>query len=300
MIRIGLVLFITLFALTLTHAVAAQKRQPGVSYADWREARNLFNQGHLAYSRGDYEEAIVKWEKSRQLSKEPLIHESIANAYERLGDAPRALENLEIWRKHAPKQEHRALDQRLERLRDRVAKEEEEARERKLEEERQRKVEEERRRREQAEARRRRIEEQHERLVAEDRSQIIGWSVVGVGGAAVIAGVALDVAAAGQRPNEAEVCTAQTGQLLCRADVQSEIETSNAMAIAGDALWIGGAAVAATGVVLLFALAPPSLEEMALEEMALEEMALEDTEGDAYAVPLVGPSLVGIGISGQF
>ncbi len=93
-----------------------------------REAKRLFNQAHLAYRRGDYEEAVVKWEQSFELSKEPLIFESIANAYERLGDPRQALEYLQRWRKKAPRREHKSLDSRIENLESRITRLEEEER----------------------------------------------------------------------------------------------------------------------------------------------------------------------------
>ena len=98
---------------------AAQKAN--ITQKERREAKRLFNKAHLAYRRGDYEEAILKWEQSFELSGEPLIYLSIANAYERLGDAERALDYLKRWRKKAPRREHEELDGRIESLEARVA-----------------------------------------------------------------------------------------------------------------------------------------------------------------------------------
>ena len=53
-----LAVLLALSVVTIAADVSAQRRRPGVSYADWRKARTLWNQAHLAYRRGDYEEAI--------------------------------------------------------------------------------------------------------------------------------------------------------------------------------------------------------------------------------------------------
>lgn len=295
----AVVLAVLAALLVVTVAVEghAQRRQPGVSYADWRQARKLFNQGHLAYRRGDYEEAIVKWEKSRELSKEPIIYESVANAYERLGDARKALANLQKWRASAPKREHRSLDERLERLEERVAELDEEDRQREEKEATLRKEHEQRERELREAERQKKIAAERKRLAEEDMSAVIGWSVTGLGGAAVIAGVALDLVAAGQRPSEQEACADQAGQLLCRSELQSDIESSNTLALAGDVLWIAGSAVAVTGVVLLFTLGPPDVDEGAFGEDVKGDDA-DDTE--AWLTPLVTPNGGGVVVVGTF
>ncbi|MBM4357884.1 MAG: tetratricopeptide repeat protein [Deltaproteobacteria bacterium] len=217
-----------------------------VSSNDRNEAKRLFNQGHLAYKNGDYEEAILKWQQSYELSREPLIYESIANAYERLGDAKHALANLKEWRKVAPFREHRTLDSRIERLESRARAEEAEAKTREAE----RKALAERLASEKATVR------PDPEVPAKDETpvssrRILGYSLVGVGGALTIAGVALDLVAASQRSDLGGACRTTAAGQLCLASERSAIERSNTMAIAGDISWSVGAAAATAGVVVL-------------------------------------------------
>lgn len=259
-----------------------------VSQKDRREAKRLFNQAHLAYRRGDYEEAILKWEQSFELSGEPLIYLSIANAYERLGDAEQALDYLTRWREKAPRREHEELDQRIDSLQRRV--EDERAREER------RKAEEEKRRAEENE----RLEKERQQKLEELRKQeegggadlwtITGWSMVGVGGAAVIAGLVMDGVAAAKRPSQEEACTESGDGLLCRDALRDDIESSNTLALAGDVTWIVGGLVAAGGVVVLLTLAGddgPTAND-------------EDARVAPKLVPWVGPNGGGLGVSGRF
>jgi len=298
-----LALVATLMVTTATPEAHAQRRQPGVSYRAWREAKTLFNQGHLAYRQGDYEEAIVKWEKSQELSKETIIFESIANAYERLGNSTLALENLRKWRKEAPRREHRALDQRLIRLEERVAEDEEAARKQAEKKERLEKEEEQLRQQKAMAERTTQLEEERKQRAAEDKSQIIGFSLAGVGGAAVIAGVVMDIVAAEQRPDTTEGCVAQSGKTLCSNTLQADIEASNTLAIAGDVTWIAGSAIAVTGIVLLFVLRPGDALE---DDLPKSDDASDDAEtdddniNDALVAPYATPHGGGVLVFGTF
>jgi tetratricopeptide (TPR) repeat protein len=246
MLRVALCLALALgcvcFAVP-THA------QDAINARDRREAKRLFDQAHLAYRRGDYEEAILKWQESFDLSKEPLIFESIANAYERLGDLESAHKYLSQWRQHAPKAEHKELDSRLESLTARL--EEKRARDRKQQEEeaRRRNEEQDRLRREQASPRPQPttgVEETDTSAMA-----IGGWSLIGVGVSAVLVGVILDAVAAARRPSEDLACKQALEKLYCLDENRDDIESSDTLAIAGDITWIIGAAAAAAGIALV-------------------------------------------------
>ncbi|RLB47656.1 MAG: hypothetical protein DRI90_26105 [Deltaproteobacteria bacterium] len=243
-----------------------------------REAKRLFNQAHLAYRRGDYEEAILKWEQSYELSKEPLIFESIANAFERLGDPERALENLSKWRKTAPRREHKSLDSRIENLESRIARLVEERQLKQAEEAERERVEAERLARER-DAQQQQDDEAERAAAGPSTMEILGWSLVGGGGAAEVAGVVTDIVAAVTRPSEDDACSAQGDLLLCRDAMRDDIESSNQLAIVGDILWIAGAAIATGGVVVLLTAVEPDTTET--------EQA---PELDARLVPFVGPS----------
>jgi hypothetical protein len=187
-----------------------------------------------------------------------LIFESIANAYERLGDAKQARQYLARWREAAPASEHAALDERLASLDARISQEDEQLRteaERRQKADRERAaLDEERARVEQERAQLRSVQGQaDDRDAQQTQLTIAGWSLAGVGAAAVVAGVLVDVIAATSRPDAATACaTAAEGQ-ICRASARDDIESNNAMAVGGDITWIAGSVVAATGVALLVA-----------------------------------------------
>ncbi|MBW2458714.1 MAG: tetratricopeptide repeat protein [Deltaproteobacteria bacterium] len=277
-------------------SVAQAPRLPlKISPKQRREAKRLFNQAHLAYRRGDYEEAILKWEQSYELSKEPLIFESIANAYERLGDPRRALEHLQKWREKAPRREHKSLDSRIENLQSRITRLEEEERATEQEEEARRQEEADRLAQDHEE---RRQNEQEDTSAAGGPStmEILGYSLIGVGGAAVIAGVVMDIVAGTTRPSEDEACTEQGGSLLCRDALRDDIETSNQLAIAGDITWIAGAAMAAGGVIVLFTLVEPGDAGDGTDD----DESTDPSELDARLLPFAGPAGGGLVLTGQF
>jgi tetratricopeptide (TPR) repeat protein len=224
----------------------AHAKRPRISYQQRRDAKRLFGEGRAAYRRGDYELSIEKWQQSYQLSKEPLIFESIAAAYERLGKLGDALLHLEKWSDKAPRREQKAVGARIQSLRRRIEKIERQDRE---------KREAEARRKSHAKAERdkkQRDKERQEREAAIAPYRLIGYGAVGLGGAAVIAGVVMDGVAAGSRPVESEACTrAQNDTLLCRASFADGINRSNTLAIAGDASWIAGAVLVTAGSALL-------------------------------------------------
>ncbi len=101
--RLPVVLLACAAALVAAPVALAQPKKPP-SKVDPRlaEAKRLFEEGAAAYATGSYDQAIKSWEKSYEISQKPLIFESIANAWERLGDARKARENLARWRDSAP------------------------------------------------------------------------------------------------------------------------------------------------------------------------------------------------------
>ena len=227
---------------------SAQPRKappPPTKAADPRtaEAKKLFDDGAAAYAKGSYEDAIHAWEKAFELSQKPLIYESIANAWERLGDARKARDNLAKWRDSAPPEERDLLDARIKNLEARVQREDEAAR--KAAED-------------QAAAERARVAAANNTA----RPWLPGAVLVGSGGLLVIAGVVLDVIASGKRP-PADSCKTTNGQTFCLGSAQDAIGTSNKLAIAGDVLWIAGAAAAAGGAALIIVRRPAAQPDAA-------------------------------------
>ncbi len=248
-----------------------------ISMKDRTEAKRLFNQAHLAYKNGDYEEAILKWQQSYELSKEPLIFESIANGYERLGNMRHALENLKLWRQAAPSREQATLDGRIQRLEGRVKTEDEEKLRQELEQ----------RQRDEAQKKldddARRVREENAR--AASTGTILGWSLLGAGSIFAITGIALDVSASTDRPIAARACTFRAGAHLCLDSERSAIEQTNALAIAGDAGWIAGAAVGTAGLVIL---------------IASKHAKTSDSSSSIAATPWLAPSSGGAFLRGYF
>jgi hypothetical protein len=265
----------------------AHAQKANITQKERRDAKRLFNKAHLAYRRGDYEEAILKWEQSFELSGEPLIYLSIANAYERLGDAAQALDYLQRWRKSAPRREREELDSRIEALEARVGEEKHTEDERKREEDARLAEEKERLRQERLAELKKKENEGGGGL---DIWTIAGWSMVGTGAAAVIAGVTLDGVAASKRPSKEEACLESDSGLLCRDALRDDIESSNTLALAGDVTWIVGSVLAAGGVVVLFTLAG--------DDSGGESSGSDSTS--ARLVPWAGPTGGGAVISGSF
>jgi len=217
---------------------AASAKKPGKNDPKLAEAKRYFQQGEEFYSKGDYEKAIEAWEKSYELSQKDLILESIANAYERLGEAEKARDYLAKWREAAPADEHADLDARIAKLDERVAKQKAEQAERD-------KAEADRIAREKKDA------EQREKN-ASGKLFLPGVILAGVGGAAAIGGGVLDILAATKRPDASLVCgTTPDGKQLCRTSARDDIESSNTFATVGDIMLIAGGVTAAVGVVLV-------------------------------------------------
>ncbi len=272
----------------LGFSTRADAQRPRISYKVRQQAKRLFGQGRHAYRMGKYETAISKWQESYELSREPLIFESIAAAYERLNDPKNAYLYLEKWRRKAPRRDHAPLDERIESLKERIAK---------LDRDEQAQREAEARLAEADEARKIREKredlEQRGRLEERGFHRVVGYSALGVGAAASIAGAVLGGVGAGVRPNETEACTRSSdGALLCRSTFTQDIEQSNSLAIAGDATWIAGAAIMAGGAVWLLT-----------KGQWLDDEAM-DSGPTAVIVPLVlprvGANFAGLQIQGHF
>ena len=229
-------------AVSVAPSVHAQKKPHTKTDPRLAEAKRLFEEGADAYRQGSYEQAIALWQKSHEISQKPLIYESIANAYERLGNARKAREFLGKWREAAPKDELPLLETRIKNLEARVAREDEQEAQRKKA----------------ADDKARREQEERDKALREAAAKKAAISLPGiilasVGGAAVIAGVSLDIVAAGKRPDAAAVCKGSGGQQLCLSSARDGIQQSTTLALAGDILWIAGAAAAAGGVALILA-----------------------------------------------
>jgi hypothetical protein len=273
-LRVAPLAFAAFATLAVPRPVLAQgKKAPATAPKDPKlaDAKKLFDDGALAYGRGDYEQAIKLWDQSYALSQQPLILYNLANAWEKLGDFKKTRENLGKWRDAAPPEEREMLDLRLKNLDARIEREEEAARK--------------------AAAEKAALEAQRRVPVPvpPDRSWVPGAVVAGVGAAAVIAGVAVDLVANGKRPSPSLCMKASNGQTLCQTAAEGPISTSNRMAIAGDVTWIVGAAAVATGVVLILVRKKPP-----------RDMAAPPPAAALWVAPLVSVGGSGAILGGSF
>lgn len=234
----------TLLASAATESFAQPKKGPVKVDPRTAEAKRLFDDGAAAYAKGSYDEAIRAWEKAFELSQKPLIYESIANAWERLGDARKARDNLTKWRDSAPPEERDLLDARIKNLDARVQREEAAA--------------------QKAAADQAARDRASAAVVASGsaRPWLPGAVVLGAGGVLVIGGVVLDAVASSKRP-AANACKTTGGQTFCLASAKDAITGSNRLALVGDVLWIAGAAAAAGGVALILVRRPAPQKDAA-------------------------------------
>jgi tetratricopeptide (TPR) repeat protein len=231
------------FALAAARPASAQTgKRPGQAATDPKtaEAKRLFDEGAELYGQGSYEQAIAAWEKAYELSKKPLIFESMANAYERLGQAKKAREYLARWREVAPRDEHALLDSRLKNLEARAAREEEQAAASKAEAERAA-----------LERAEREARDSKSRSSAPSSTSIPGVVLTGGGAGAVIVGVTLGVIASARRPDPETACIASGDRQICSASARDSIESSSTLATVGDIIWITGIVAAGVGVYLV-------------------------------------------------
>lgn len=84
------------------------------------QAMARFDDGRRSYAEGDYGPAIRAFEDALALSGRPTLHFDIANAKERLGDLPGAIEALQIYRAEADAAERTTLDARIASLQTRL------------------------------------------------------------------------------------------------------------------------------------------------------------------------------------
>ena len=87
------------------------------------EAKRLYENGQRLYEEALYDEAILAFEESYALSKQPALLFNIANAQERMGDLAGAVKSLNKYRVNADAEEQTKLERRVSILEDRIEKE---------------------------------------------------------------------------------------------------------------------------------------------------------------------------------
>ena len=96
--------------------------------ANMKRAEELFRNGERLYTEGSYEPAILAFQESYELSKEPSLLYNIGNSYERLGDFANARRYLDQYRAFASEKEREPLARRIQALDQRQREKEEKER----------------------------------------------------------------------------------------------------------------------------------------------------------------------------
>ena len=84
--------------------------------ANLKRAEELFRNGERLYTEGSYEPAILAFQESYELSKEPSLLYNIGNSYERLGDFANARRYLDQYRAFASEKQREPLARRIQAL----------------------------------------------------------------------------------------------------------------------------------------------------------------------------------------
>jgi len=206
----------------------------------WK-AKRAFDAGHLAYRRGMYEEAILKFQDSYSQCEKALTLLAIGNAYERLGDLEAAVEHLEKYQPHAERRERPELESRIATLKSRIEEQEKQEAERKAQEEAARKealrkAEEDRQRKEEA-----------AREAEAKPFRLAGWITGAVGVAALTGGAVIGGLALSLDGDLADACVEGT----CPADRGADVDQLERLSTATDVLLVLGGTLTAGGVALL-------------------------------------------------
>lgn len=117
-IRDSAVLLLSLGLAFAPLRVSAQAAAPTADEkaANLKRAEELYRNGERLYTEGSYESAILAFQESYELSKEPQLLYNIGNAHERLGDFANSRRYLDQYRAFAPEKEREALSRRIQAL----------------------------------------------------------------------------------------------------------------------------------------------------------------------------------------
>lgn len=196
------------------------------------KAKRTFDAGHLAYRRGEYEDAILKFQDSYANCEKALTLLAIGNAYERLGDLKAALKHLEKYQPSAEKREREEIANRISALKSRIEEQDKAEAARQAKEEALRKAEKDR---------------QQKEAAGSKPLFLAGWITAGVGvaalaGSAVTGGWALSL--------DRDLAQACVGG-RCPADRGEDVNRLVQLSTATDVLWVAGSVLTAGGVAML-------------------------------------------------
>ncbi|MBL9104638.1 MAG: hypothetical protein JNL82_27080 [Myxococcales bacterium] len=110
-----------------TPAAGAQTEEEKA--ATRKRAEELYNNGARLFREGSYEAALLAFQESYELSKEPQLFFNIGNSYERIGDFANARRYLDQYRAYAPEKEREVLSRKIAALDQRIREKEQKDRE---------------------------------------------------------------------------------------------------------------------------------------------------------------------------
>jgi tetratricopeptide (TPR) repeat protein len=98
---LGIATLVALSQLGSATLASAQDEAAEEAEAAAPDARELFLRGQAAYERGDYEDSVEAWEAGYALDPRPLLQYNLGQAYERLGELPKAVGAFETYLENA-------------------------------------------------------------------------------------------------------------------------------------------------------------------------------------------------------
>ncbi|MEZ4323048.1 MAG: hypothetical protein R3F61_36615 [Myxococcota bacterium] len=202
-------------------------------------AKQLYENGADLYNEGRYQEAVLAWEEAYRLSDRPKILFNIANAYERMGNIEKALDQLFRYKVYATADQKEQIERRIRMLETRLAEETP-------------------------------APVPKPDPVPEPSPEPVGPKPVprppkeGGGGApvgaiallgggvvALGAGGALGLVSSGAKKSALESCVEVGDSLFCSSEAEGDLKRHRTTAVAADIGFVVGAVAAGTGVVLL-------------------------------------------------
>lgn len=250
-------------ALTAAGGSYAQAKQPsssapgasgGGAVDKEQRAKDLYAKGDAAYAEGRYEEALASFQEAYALSGRPQLLFNVSNAAERLGRYSEAVDALDKYLATGKPKDRDVVQKRLTNLKKRVD-------EQKKEQERLAKEEEERRAKEEA-ARKKQQDEQAANAPAqpdrpstqpppESHTPVAPIVLMGVGGAALVAGGVFGVLTLSARSEASDGCKDGASGKLCTSDATSALDREKTFALVTDIALGSGIILAGIGVYLL-------------------------------------------------
>jgi tetratricopeptide (TPR) repeat protein len=206
-----------------------------LAQSDDARAKQLFINGSDLYKEGRYEEALIAWEEAYRLSDRPRILLNMANAYERMGELNRAMDELYRFKIYAEADEREQVERRIRML-------EEKIREAAVQPDPAPNI------------------DPVPNPVPEPRPKparsgggvrVAPIVLMGVGVAAIGAGAGFGLASRSAGNAAKESCTEVPDGLYCSTDAQDAIQRNRTNALIADISFAVGAVATATGVVVL-------------------------------------------------